>query len=214
MSLIVLCAGGHARVVIEALLSRGMRPAAVMDRDIALMGRVVGGVPITGPDEDILKMSVDAGRARQRAGQPRLATDSGLSARRKLFGRFAALGYRFPVISHVSAAIASDATLGDGAQVMAGAIIQPAARIGRNVLVEYRARWWSMTASRRRSRTCRAGRGAVRRRVGWRGRPYRRGRGGSGGRQRGSGRCRCRGRRCRKECRGRRVRRRRPGMGS
>ena len=43
------------------------------------------------------------------------------------------------MISHVSAAIASDATLGDGAQVMAGAVIQPAARIGRNVLVNTRA---------------------------------------------------------------------------
>ena len=60
MSLIVLCAGGHARVVIEALRSRGMRPVAVMDRDTALLGGVVGGVPITGPDEDVLKMSVDA----------------------------------------------------------------------------------------------------------------------------------------------------------
>ena len=73
MSLIVLCAGGHARVVIEALRSRGIRPSAVMDRDTALLGGVVGGVPITGPDEDILKMSVGCGRARQRAGQPRLA---------------------------------------------------------------------------------------------------------------------------------------------
>ena len=33
MNLIVLCAGGHARVVIEALRSRGIRPAAVMDRE-------------------------------------------------------------------------------------------------------------------------------------------------------------------------------------
>jgi UDP-perosamine 4-acetyltransferase len=64
---------------------------------------------------------------------------SGLAARRELFGRFAALGYTFPVITHAAAVIASDASLGDGAQVMAGAIIQPAARIGRNVLVNTRA---------------------------------------------------------------------------
>ena len=38
MSLIVLCAGGHARVVIEALLSRGIRPTAVTDRDSARVG--------------------------------------------------------------------------------------------------------------------------------------------------------------------------------
>ena len=59
--------------------------------------------------------------------------------RRELFDRFVALGYTFPVISHASTVIASDASLGDGAQVMAGAIIQPAARLGRNVLVNSRA---------------------------------------------------------------------------
>jgi sugar O-acyltransferase (sialic acid O-acetyltransferase NeuD family) len=139
MSLIVLCAGGHARVVIEALRSRGMRPAGVTDSDTSLVGSVVGGVPITGPDEDILKMSVDAVELVNGLGNRASRTDSGLSGRRVLFGRFAALGYRFPVISHVSAAIASDATLGAGAQVMAGAVIQPAARIGRNVLVNTRA---------------------------------------------------------------------------
>jgi len=56
MSLIVLCAGGHARVVIEALLSRGTRPSAVTDPDSARVGTMCGGIPITGPDEDILKM--------------------------------------------------------------------------------------------------------------------------------------------------------------
>src|SRR6202012_3014294 len=61
MSLIVLCAGGHARVVIEALRSRGIRPAAVTDSDAARVGQSVGGLPITGPDEDILKMDGDSG---------------------------------------------------------------------------------------------------------------------------------------------------------
>ena len=116
-----------------------MRPAGVTDSDTSLVGSVVGGVPITGPDEDILKMSVDAVELVNGLGNRASRTDSGLSGRRMLFGRFAALGYRFPVISHVSAAIASDATLGAGAQVMAGAVIQPAARIGRNVLVNTRA---------------------------------------------------------------------------
>ena len=32
MSLVVLCAGGHARVVIEALRSRGTRPMQIMSQ--------------------------------------------------------------------------------------------------------------------------------------------------------------------------------------
>ncbi|QPF82956.1 acetyltransferase [Bradyrhizobium genosp. L] len=139
MSLIVLCAGGHARVVIEALLSRGVRPTAVTDRDAARIGQSIGAVPITGPDEEILKMDVASVELANGLGNRASRSDSGLAGRRALFGRFAELGYRFPVISHASAVIASDAVLSDGAQVMAGAVIQPAARIGRNALVNSRA---------------------------------------------------------------------------
>jgi sugar O-acyltransferase (sialic acid O-acetyltransferase NeuD family) len=139
MSLIVLCAGGHARVVIEALLSRGIRPTAVTDSDAARVGQSVGGIPITGPDEDILKMHAHSVELANGLGNRASRTDSGLSGRRALFDRFVAAGYRFPVISHASAVIASDASLGDGAQLMAGAVVQPAAAIGRNVLVNTRA---------------------------------------------------------------------------
>lgn len=50
MSLVVLCAGGHARVVIEALRSRGARPTAATDRDLARVGSFLGGIPIIGSD--------------------------------------------------------------------------------------------------------------------------------------------------------------------
>jgi sugar O-acyltransferase (sialic acid O-acetyltransferase NeuD family) len=139
MSLIVLGAGGHARVLIEALLSRGNRPSAVTDRDCARVGTLLGGVPITGLDEDILRMRMDQVELANGLGNRASRSDSGLSRRRDLFQRFTALGYAFPVISHASAVIASNASLGEGAQIMAGAIIQPAARIGRNVLVNTRA---------------------------------------------------------------------------
>jgi UDP-perosamine 4-acetyltransferase len=139
MSLVVLCAGGHARVVIEALRSRGTRPAAVTDRDSARVGSLVGGIPIIGSDEDILAMKADSVELANGLGNRASRSSPGLSGRRDLFGRFAALGYAFPVISHASAVIASDVAPGEGAQVMAGAIIQPGALIGRNVLVNTRA---------------------------------------------------------------------------
>lgn len=139
MSFIVLCAGGHSRVVIEALISRGIRPAAVTDCDAARVGTKVGSIPITGCDDDILKMSVDDVELANGLGNRASRTDSGLSGRRELFGRFAARGYKFPVIIHASAVVATDAALGAGAQIMAGAVIQPASRIGHNVLVNSRA---------------------------------------------------------------------------
>ena len=139
MSLIVLCAGGHARVVIEALRSRGARPTAVTDRDSSRVGTFLGGIPIIGSDQDILEMQSDSVELANGLGNRASRSIPGLSGRRELFGRFAALGYAFPVISHVSAVIASDVSPGEGAQIMAGAIIQPGALIGRNVLVNTRA---------------------------------------------------------------------------
>ena len=139
MSLIVLCAGGHARVIIEALLSRGIRPMGVTDNDATRLGEAIGGVPITGSDDEILKLSTDSVELANGLGNRASRLDSGLSRRRALFGHFAALGYKFPVISHASAVIASDAKLGDGAQVMAGAVIQPSAQVGRNAIVNTNA---------------------------------------------------------------------------
>jgi sugar O-acyltransferase (sialic acid O-acetyltransferase NeuD family) len=139
MSLVVLSAGGHARVIIEALRSRGARPTAVTDRDATRVGSFLGGIPIIGSDENILAMKADSVELANGLGNRASRASPGLTARRELFGRFAALGYAFPVISHISAVIASDVSPGEGAQVMAGAIIQPGARIGRNVLINTRA---------------------------------------------------------------------------
>ena len=139
MRLIVLCAGGHARVVIEALLSRGTAPTAVTDCDLHRVGEFVRGIPIIGSDEEILNMKIDSVELANGLGNRASRSDSGMAARRALFGRFSALGFMFPPISHASAVIASDAILGVGAQVMAGAIIQPSVSIGQNALVNTRA---------------------------------------------------------------------------
>jgi sugar O-acyltransferase (sialic acid O-acetyltransferase NeuD family) len=139
MSLIVLCAGGHARVVIEALLSRGVRTLAAVDRDPARKGTFLGTIPIVGSDEVVVAMSSATTELANGLGNRASRSNAGLSSRRELFERFFALGYSFPVIAHASAVIASDVSPGEGAQVMAGAIIQPGARIGRNVLVNTRA---------------------------------------------------------------------------
>ena len=139
MTLVVLCAGGHARVVVEALLSRGIRPDSFTDRDPARMGTSVGGVPIVGSDDHVLTLPVAATELANGRGNRATRTSSGLSGRRGLFERFVALGYGFPVIAHVSAVIASDVSPAEGAQMMAGSIVQPGGRIGRNVLINTRA---------------------------------------------------------------------------
>jgi UDP-perosamine 4-acetyltransferase len=122
-------------VIIEALLSRGVIPVAATDSDPSRKGHSLLGVPIIGSDDHVLGMAAEATQLANGLGNRASRTSSNLSNRRRLFDRFAAMGYAFPIVAHASAVVASDATLGAGAQIMAGAIIQPGVRIGRNVLV-------------------------------------------------------------------------------
>lgn len=55
--------------------------------------------------------------------------------RKAIFLRFRASGYRFATVVHPSAVLATDVQLAEGAQVMAGAVIQPGCRLGENVIV-------------------------------------------------------------------------------
>jgi sugar O-acyltransferase (sialic acid O-acetyltransferase NeuD family) len=139
MTLVVLCAGGHARVVIEALRSRGLQPDAVTDRNAGRKGELIGGISIVGSDDVVLTMPAAETRLVIGLGNAASRLSSGLTGRRDMFERFASLGFAFPVVSHATAVMASDVTPGEGAQIMAGAIVQPGARIGRNVLINSRA---------------------------------------------------------------------------
>ena len=126
-------------MVIEALLSRGIIPVAATDSSPFRKGHSLLGVPIIGPDDHVLGMPADATQLANGLGNRASRTGSNLANRRLIFERFAGKGYAFPVITHASAVVASDAAMGAGAQIMAGAIIQPGVRIGRNVLVNTRA---------------------------------------------------------------------------
>jgi len=135
MNVIVLCAGGHARVIIEALRSRGINPRGLTDREAARQGSSMSGVEIIGTDEQVMALSATDFELANGLGNLTTRSDSGLGARRALFERFCALGYRFPVIAHAASTVASDAVLQAGAQIMAGAVVQTGAHVGANVIV-------------------------------------------------------------------------------
>ena len=135
MNKIVLCAGGHARVVIEALQSRKLTPAGVTDAEIALMGKLIAGIPVIGTDEVIDKMTPQSVQLANGLGNNAKPFNSGLARRRELFERFVAKRFRFPPVMHASATVASNAVISDGAQLMAGSIVQAGASVGMNTIV-------------------------------------------------------------------------------
>ena len=125
-------AGGHALSVLDALLSRDVWTiVGLTDADIDRHGRLVLGCPVLGPDAllpELLKRGVihafigvgGAGNNRPRAA---------------IFARLMSMGFVLPPIVHRSAIVAPSATLGNGAQIMAGAIVNALAAIGENVIV-------------------------------------------------------------------------------
>ena len=119
---IVLGAGGHARVVIAALQESGDEVTAVFDDDPALAGTEILGVPVVGP------VSLTANLTEVRAV---IAIGSN-TVRQELARRFP---LNWTTIVHPRAWVHSSVSPGRGSVVFAGAIVQPGAHIGDHVII-------------------------------------------------------------------------------
>jgi sugar O-acyltransferase (sialic acid O-acetyltransferase NeuD family) len=134
LPVIILGAGGHAKVLIDTLLLTPVEIAGIVDPDQKKHGARILGIPVIGSDDVVLKHGPDAITLVNGVGsvkQPVL--------RKQLFDMFKAKGYTFAGVLHPSAVIARDVLLAEGVQVMAGAVIQPGCVIGRNVIINTNA---------------------------------------------------------------------------
>jgi sugar O-acyltransferase (sialic acid O-acetyltransferase NeuD family) len=124
--LILLAAGGHGRVVLEALLAQGLAVAGILDPALTA-GSLVLDVPVLGADDWLQSRSSSDFLVVNGAGGP------------PFFERWKAAGFSHASVCHPSAVVARGATLLEGGQVMAGAVIQVGAVIGENTVVNTRA---------------------------------------------------------------------------
>lgn len=127
--LLVVGAGGHARVVLAIARRTGdWELAGVLDHTRPAAPEVIGGVPVIGAIEDAAKLFAD--------GIRHIALAQGDNDKRAaLHAYLAALGFVFPVLRHPSALVEDDAEIGEGSVICAGAIIGVEARIGRAVII-------------------------------------------------------------------------------
>lgn len=132
--IIVLAAGGHAKVLVEALLASSTVIAGIVDPNLSLVGTKLLGVPVLGGDAIVGEFPPSEILLVNGLGSIELPLQ-----RQQLFERFKNAGYNFATVIHPSATIASDVEFGEGAQVMAGAVIQPGCRIGCNAIINTRA---------------------------------------------------------------------------
>ena len=118
---VVIGAGGHAKVVVAALLELGTPIAAILDDDPAKQGSELLGVAVTGP---IAESAV--------AGRPAILALGDNTARRRLAARLDGL---WRAVVHPAAHVHPSVRLGEGLFVAAGAIVQPDTILGAHVIV-------------------------------------------------------------------------------
>src|SRR5262245_42302319 len=118
---VVIGAGGHAKVVISTLRAAGHSAVVVLDDDASQRGKEILGGPVRGP-----------GKAAGDVGCEWGVIAIGKNAIRKEIAR--SLSLRWLVLVHPAACIDPDAKLGAGTVVFAGAIIQPGTVLGEHVI--------------------------------------------------------------------------------
>ncbi len=127
---IVIGAGGHAKVVISALQNQGATILGIVDAAVAKKEEAILGVAVIGDDDAVLQY-----------GKEEIFLVNGIGSiastqlRRNVFLKFKEWGYRFMVLIHPAATIAADVELREGSQVMAGAVIETGTVIGVNAIV-------------------------------------------------------------------------------
>lgn len=127
---ILLGAGGHAKVLLDALMLADIVVKGIVDPVLAGTSTLWRGIPVVGNDDDLLKL---------KPGQVILVNGTGSlpsnSLRQRLFSRFTEAGFEFMNVVHPSALIGAGVELAEGVQVMAGAIIQADTTIGKNSII-------------------------------------------------------------------------------
>ncbi|MGE7991587.1 NeuD/PglB/VioB family sugar acetyltransferase [Pseudomonas sp. NPDC089554] len=129
LPVLLLGAGGHARVVLDVLKLCGHDLVGVSAPELAKHNGWYG-LEAVGGDEDVLCSDTQ---------QVLLANGIGVipgqTLRIRVHQRFRQHGYRFVSVVHPSAVVAASCELGEGVQIMAGAIVQPGCRIAGGVVV-------------------------------------------------------------------------------
>tara|TARA_R110002020_G_scaffold367683_3_gene579570 strand:- start:31206 stop:31901 length:696 start_codon:yes stop_codon:yes gene_type:complete len=124
--LFVVGGGGHAKVVIEIARAAGWDVVAAFDPGVT--GEVLG-VPVRGNDHDIAAFVRDTG---VRVAAIAIGNNH---LRRRLALKVRGFGCNTPVLLHERAWVSPTALIEQGGVVMAGAVINAAARIGEDAIV-------------------------------------------------------------------------------
>jgi UDP-perosamine 4-acetyltransferase len=135
LQLVLIGAGGHARVVQALAQSAGHCIVGVCDPTLRENGLSNWrNISVFGDDEAL--RDLDPGKFGIINGIGQVV---GSTQRMKVFERIKQMGFSFPFLVHPMAWVAQGTELEEGVQIMAGAIVQPDCRIGINSIINTKA---------------------------------------------------------------------------
>lgn len=132
---ILVGAGGHAKVVCDSYLSQAAdansKIIGTLDPAIEVGTNWYRDIEVMGDDD-----SLEQGTQTQYVllnGLGHLPHDSGIRA--KVYNKFKEQGFSFAKVIDSSAVVSPSATIGEGAQLLAGVIIQADTQVGDNCII-------------------------------------------------------------------------------
>ena len=128
-SIFLFGASGHAKVVLDAARLQGFGRVALFDDDPSRAGGVVLGAPVVGGRDEVRRWVAERGTARG------IVTIGENRVREQVASWLLGQELELATLTHPSAIVAEDVTVGPGSVLLAGAIVNPATVIGVNVII-------------------------------------------------------------------------------
>ena len=131
---ILLGAGGHAEVLLDILLEQDVEVLGFAEKAGADRPANIYGVSVIGSDSDVERYSPEAIELVNGVGSV-----GSTALRQRIYEKFKRNGYSFRQVIHPSAVISRRAELGEGVQIMAGAVVNIGACVGDNSIINTNA---------------------------------------------------------------------------
>ena len=127
--MILLGAGGHAKVLLEALRLEGRNVLGLVTPDLEKVSKHLG-IEVLGDDEQLRQYNPSEIDLVNGIGSLPFQ-----SLRWNISSKMRSWGYKFSKVIHPSAIVSSSASIEEGVQIMAGAVIQSGCIVGRDTII-------------------------------------------------------------------------------
>lgn len=128
--ILVIGAGGHARVIIDCLQEAGGWEIGAVEKSGAGSGEILGR-PVVGADEDLPRL-FNEGFQNVVIG---VGSVGNTVVRRRIYEDLKRIGFDMPVVIHPRAVVSRHACIGEGTVIFPNAVVNPGAVIGSQCIV-------------------------------------------------------------------------------